>query len=74
MVNDRREAPRLPASLHAQIETEAGRLTIAITQDLSATGLLSALVSDDWGDAWAWFALGLPLAVMAWHSLRRSRA
>lgn len=41
---------------------------------LSATGLLSALVSDDWGDAWAWFALGLPLAVMAWHSLRRSRA
>ncbi|MFT7773722.1 hypothetical protein [Roseateles sp.] len=35
---------------------------------LSASGLVSALVSDDWGDAWAWFALGLPLVVMARHS------
>lgn len=34
---------------------------------LSASGLVSALVSDDWGDAWAWFALGLPLLVMARH-------
>lgn len=37
---------------------------------LSATGLLSALVSDGWGDAWSWFALGLPVAVMAWHGWR----
>ena len=41
---------------------------------LSASGLISALVSDAWGDVWAWFALGLPLAVMARHSFRRSRA
>lgn len=40
---------------------------------LSATGLVSALVSDHWGDAWSWFALGLPLAVLARHSLRRAR-
>ena len=37
---------------------------------LSASGLVSALVSDDWGDAWSWAALGLPLAVMARYSLR----
>lgn len=37
---------------------------------LSASGLISALVSDHWGDIWAWFALGLPLAVMARHGLR----
>ncbi|MCE4553367.1 hypothetical protein [Pelomonas cellulosilytica] len=39
---------------------------------LSATGLFSALVSDAWGDVWAWLALGLPLAVMARHALRRA--
>lgn len=38
---------------------------------LSASGLLSALVSDAWGDAWSWFALGLPVAVMAWFGWRR---
>jgi hypothetical protein len=32
---------------------------------LTASGLLSALVSDAWGDAWAWLALGLPLLVAA---------
>lgn len=36
---------------------------------LSASGLVSALVSDGWGDAWSWFALGLPVAVMAWFGL-----
>jgi hypothetical protein len=36
---------------------------------LSASGLVSALVSDGWGDAWAWVALGLPLAVMGRYSL-----
>ncbi len=40
MVQDRRYSPRHTASLHAQIETENGRWTIAITQDMSATGLL----------------------------------
>ncbi|QTD46361.1 hypothetical protein [Ottowia testudinis] len=34
---------------------------------LTASGLLSALVSDGWGDAWSWLALGAPVAVMAWH-------
>ena len=38
---------------------------------LSASGLVSALVSDGWGDAWAWFALGLPVLVMTRHALRR---
>ena len=33
---------------------------------LSASGLLTALVSDGWGDWWAWLSLGLPVAVMAW--------
>jgi hypothetical protein len=37
---------------------------------LTASGLISALVSDAWGDAWSWFALGLPVAVMAWFGLR----
>jgi hypothetical protein len=38
---------------------------------LSATGLASALISDSWGDAWSWVALGIPVAVMAWFGLRR---
>ena len=33
---------------------------------LSASGLISALVSDGWGDAWSWLALGFPVAVTAW--------
>lgn len=37
---------------------------------LSLSGLLSALVSDDWGDVWSWIALGVPVAVMAWHAWR----
>lgn len=32
---------------------------------LSASGLSSALVSDGWGDAWSWLALGAPVAVTA---------
>jgi hypothetical protein len=31
---------------------------------LTASGLASALVSDGWGDAWSWFALGVPVAMM----------
>jgi len=38
---------------------------------LAASGLVSALVSDGAGDAWAWFALGVPVAVMAWFGLKR---
>ncbi|MDZ5460066.1 hypothetical protein [Azohydromonas lata] len=39
---------------------------------LTASGLLSALVSEAGGDAWSWFALGVPVAVMAWFSGRRA--
>lgn len=35
---------------------------------LSTTGLLTALVSDGWGDWWCWLGLGVPVAVMAWFS------
>jgi hypothetical protein len=35
---------------------------------LTATGLLSALVSEGWGDVWSWIALGIPVAVCAWFS------
>lgn len=31
---------------------------------LSLSGLASALLSDGWGDAWAWVSLGLPLAAV----------
>ncbi|MFG6455428.1 hypothetical protein [Roseateles sp. BYS96W] len=41
---------------------------------LSASGLISALVSDDWGDGWSWLALGLPLVVMARYSFRKEPA
>jgi hypothetical protein len=38
---------------------------------LSASGLVTALVSDRWGDAWSWVALGAPLAVIGWFGCRR---
>ena len=40
---------------------------------LTASGLLSALVSDGWGDAWSWVGLGVPVAVMAWYAAPRRR-
>nr|WP_225977955.1 hypothetical protein [Paracidovorax avenae] len=40
---------------------------------LTASGLLSALVSDGWGDTWSWVALGVPVAVMAWFGWLRRR-
>lgn len=40
MVEDRRESPRQVAALPAQIETDAGRFTIAVTKDVSERGLL----------------------------------
>ena len=33
----------------------------------SGTGLVTALLSDGWGDWWAWIGLGLPLVLAAWH-------
>lgn len=42
---------------------------------LTTTGLLTALVSDTWGDWLSWVALGVPVAVMGWYSWpRRSPA
>ncbi len=38
---------------------------------LTASGLLSALFSDAWGDVWSWIGLGVPVAVMAWFAWRR---
>ncbi|WP_144006765.1 hypothetical protein [Pelomonas sp. KK5] len=49
------------------LRTWAWPLLLALS---TASGLISALVSDGWGDAWSWLALGLPLAVMAWFGLR----
>jgi len=40
---------------------------------LSATGLLSALFSDGWGDAWSWLGLGIPVIVMLWFGLSRRK-
>jgi hypothetical protein len=37
---------------------------------LSATGLVTALVSDAWGDVWSWVGLGVPVAVIAWFAWR----
>ena len=34
---------------------------------LTAVGLISALVSDDAGDALAWLAVGAPVAVVLWY-------
>jgi len=44
-------------------------ITLAV---LLASGLISALVSESWGDVWSWLALGFPVGVMAWFACRRS--
>ena len=36
----------------------------------TATGLLSALFSDGWGDVWAWLALAVPLLAIGWCCAR----
>ena len=36
---------------------------------VSASGLVSALLSDGWGDAWSWLALGFPVAVTGWYAV-----
>ena len=40
---------------------------------LTASGLLSALLSDGAGDVWSWIALAAPLAAAVWFGLDRSR-
>lgn len=40
---------------------------------LTASGLISALVSDHWGDVWSWVGLGVPVAVMAVYSLKKGK-
>lgn len=41
---------------------------------VASSGLVSALLSDDWGDLWSWLALGLPVGVSAWCVVpRRAR-
>lgn len=35
---------------------------------LTASGLTTALVSDTWGDWWAWVGLGVPTLVMGWYA------
>lgn len=50
----------------SQTFTRLWRIPITVAL-LSASGLLSALVSDGWGDAWSWLALGLPVALIAWY-------
>ena len=32
---------------------------------VAVSGLVSALLSDGWGDVWSWLALGLPVGVSA---------
>lgn len=39
---------------------------------LSATGLVSALLSDGLGDVWAWFSLAVPVSVATWYSFRKT--
>ena len=36
----------------------------------TATGLVSALFSEGWGDAWAWIALAVPLVAIGWCCAR----
>lgn len=37
---------------------------------LTTTALLTALVSDTWGDWWAWVGLGVPTLAMGWYAWR----
>ncbi|MCD6076239.1 MAG: hypothetical protein K0R89_177 [Ramlibacter sp.] len=41
---------------------------------LTLSGLLTALVSDGWGDVWSWIGLGVPVAVMGWYALPLRRS
>lgn len=41
---------------------------------LTASGLVTALVSDAWGDVWSWISLVVPLAVIVLFVRRRNAA
>lgn len=41
---------------------------------LTASGLVTALVSDAWGDVWSWISLCVPPAVIALFVRRRKPA
>jgi hypothetical protein len=41
---------------------------------LTASGLISALVSETWGDAWSWLGLGIPVGVIGWFAWRPERS
>lgn len=36
---------------------------------LSLAGLVVGLIYDDLGDVFAWFSLGIPVAVSAWYGI-----
>lgn len=36
---------------------------------LSLAGLIVGLIYDDLGDVFAWFSLGIPIAVSAWYGI-----
>ncbi|WP_394790305.1 hypothetical protein [Rhodoferax sp.] len=36
---------------------------------LTASGLVTGLVSDGLGDWWSWVGLGLPVAAITWYGL-----
>ena len=38
---------------------------------LTASGLVSALLSEGWGDVWSWIGLGVPVVVMTWYAFVR---
>lgn len=46
----------------------------AVLGALTASGLVSALLSDAWGDLWSWISLGVPVAVIALFVRRRNAA
>lgn len=39
---------------------------------LISSGLISALISDGWGDVWSWLAIGFPMGVMTFLACRQS--
>lgn len=47
----------------------AGPMAMAV---LTSSALISALVSDAWGDWWSWVGLGIPTAAIAWYAWPRA--
>ncbi|MPZ42476.1 MAG: hypothetical protein GEV05_03560 [Betaproteobacteria bacterium] len=40
---------------------------------LTTSGLISALVSEAWGDVWSWLGLGIPVLVIGWFAWHPER-